>query len=52
MFDYGNGGNDADEDTGYRFGAHVFSTGEYVSIRDHGGELHTFQVISVQPVGQ
>jgi hypothetical protein len=34
MFDYGTGSDD-DEEAGYRFGAHTFSTGEYVSIRDH-----------------
>jgi hypothetical protein len=49
MFDYGAGGNE-DEEAGYRFGAHTFSTGEYVSISDHGGELHTFQVASVEPL--
>jgi hypothetical protein len=48
MFDYGDGGED--EEAGYRFGAHTFATGEYVSIRDHGGELHTFEVTSVEPL--
>ena len=33
--------------SGYRFGAHAFAPGEYVSIRDDGGELHTFRVLSV-----
>ena len=51
MFDYGTG-NDDDEDAGYRFGAHKFATGEYVSIRDHDGELHTFRVTSVEPLPQ
>jgi hypothetical protein len=50
MFDYGTGGNE-DEESGYRFGAHTFVPGEYVSIHDHGGELHTFKVISVGPAG-
>ncbi len=50
MFDYGAGGNE-DEEACYRFGAHTFTTGEYVSLRDHGGELHTFKVTSVAPVG-
>jgi hypothetical protein len=49
MFDYGTGSDD-DEESGYRFGAHTFSTGEYVSIRDHAGELHTFCVASVEPL--
>jgi hypothetical protein len=48
MFDYGTGGEDPD--AGYRFGAHRFAAGEYVSISDHGGELHTFKVASVAPV--
>ena len=51
LFDYG-AGDDEDEEAGYRFGAHRFSTGEYVSIRDHNGEFHTFQVMSVKPVPQ
>jgi hypothetical protein len=50
MFDYGAGSNE-DEEAGYRFGAHTFATGEYVSIRDHRGELHTFKVTSVEPLG-
>jgi hypothetical protein len=51
MFDYGTG-NDDDEEAGYRFGAHKFSTGEYVSIRGHDGELHTFRVMAVEPLTQ
>jgi hypothetical protein len=47
MFDYGAGSNEGEE-AGYRFGAHTFAIGEYVSIRDHGGELHTFKVTSVE----
>jgi hypothetical protein len=50
MFDYGAGGS-GDEEGGYRLGAHTFAPGEYVSIRDHGGELHTFKVTSVEPLG-
>jgi hypothetical protein len=50
MFDYGVGVNE-DEEAGYRFGAHTFAAGEYVSISDHGGELHTFKVTSVEPLG-
>ena len=38
-----------DDEVGYRFGAHKFAPGEYVSIHDDAGELHTFQVTSVQP---
>ena len=43
--------DDADDDeAGYRFAAHPFVLGEYVSIRDEDGELHTFVVVSVEPV--
>ena len=48
MFDYGSGA-DTDEETGYRFAAHAFRPGEYVSIREDDGVLHTFQVVSVEP---
>jgi hypothetical protein len=50
MFDYGAGSGEDDE-AGFRFGAHAFTPGEYVSISDHGGELHTFKVASVERVG-
>ena len=45
VFDYGNAG-EADEEAGYRFGSHVFRPGEYVTIRDEHGEMHTFRVVS------
>ena len=48
VFDYDESAEDDDE-AGYRFGAHAFRTGEYVSIRDEDGEMHTFQVASVEP---
>jgi len=48
VFDYDESADDDDE-AGYRFGAHAFRTGEYVSIRDDDGEMHTFQVASVEP---
>ena len=48
VFDYDETAEDDDE-AGYRFGAHAFAPGEYVSIRDEDGEMHTFQVVSVQP---
>ncbi|MBD8892902.1 hypothetical protein [Roseibium litorale] len=41
---------DEDDEAGYRFGAHPFEPGEYVSIKDEDGEMHTFQVVTVQPV--
>jgi hypothetical protein len=46
--DYDGAGDDDDE-AGYRFGNHIFRPGEYVSIRGEDGEMHTFQVISVEP---
>lgn len=39
-----------DEESGYRFGAHAFTIGEYVSIRDEDGELQTYRVSSVSKV--
>jgi hypothetical protein len=47
VFDYDESAEDDDE-AGYRFGGHAFRTGEYVSIRDEDGEMHTFQVVSVE----
>jgi hypothetical protein len=47
VFDYDPETTDDDE-SGYRFGAHVFAPGEYVSIRSEDGRLHTFQVASVE----
>ncbi len=38
---------DEDDEAGYKFGQHAFAPGEYVSIRDEDGELHTFQVVTV-----
>ena len=48
VFDYDQTAEDDDE-SGYRFGAHVFRPGEYVSIRNDDGEMHTFVVASVEP---
>jgi hypothetical protein len=48
VFDYDNTA-EFDDEAGYRFGAHAFRTGEYVSIRDENDEMHTFQVASVEP---
>jgi hypothetical protein len=38
---------DEDDEAGYRLGDHPFVPGEYVSIRDEDGDLHTFQVVTV-----
>jgi hypothetical protein len=48
IFDYDESAEEDDE-AGYRFGAHAFRPGEYVSIRDEDGDMHTFQVVSVEP---
>lgn len=38
---------DTDDEPGFRFGSHVFRSGEYVSIRENDGVLRTFRVVSV-----
>jgi hypothetical protein len=48
VFDY-NPDRVDDDESGYRFGVHAFVPGEYVSIADSEGEIHTFKVVSVQP---
>lgn len=47
VFDY-DATAEEDDEAGYRFGSHAFRPGEYVSIRDEDGEMHTFQVVSVE----
>jgi hypothetical protein len=47
VFDYDTSRADDDE-AGYRFGAHAFVPGEYVSITEDDGDIHTFRVISVE----
>jgi hypothetical protein len=49
VFDY-NPDDSGDDEAGYRFGSHVFVPGEYVSISGQDGKLHTFRVVSVDPV--
>jgi hypothetical protein len=48
-FKYGPGAAE-NEEAGFRFGMHAFAPGEYVSIKDDDGELHTFVVTSVEAV--
>jgi len=48
IFDYDQTTVDDDE-SGYRFGAHLFRPGEYVSIRNEDGEMHTYHVVTVEP---
>lgn len=45
-FDYAAG--DTDNEPGFRFGDEAFVAGEYVSIREQDGRMHTFRVISVE----
>jgi hypothetical protein len=49
VFDYSDKEDDDDE-TGYRFEAHAFWPGEYVSISGQDRKLHTFRVVTVDPV--
>lgn len=46
-FHYDIHGDEDDDETGYRFGDHVFAPGEYVSIKEHDDSLRTFRVVSV-----
>lgn len=47
-FHYDIHGDVDDDETGYRFAAHAFKQGEYVSIREHDDDvLRTFRVVSV-----
>src|SRR5258708_1214513 len=47
IFDYDE--SEDDDEAGYRFASHAFRPGEYVSIRDEDGDMHTFTVVSVEP---
>ena len=47
-FDYDPESRDDDE-SGYRFGDHVFRSGEYVSVKEADGETLPFKIIDVQP---
>ena len=49
VFDYDASRTDDDE-AGYRFGAHAFIPGEYVTLQDEDQEeAHTFRVVSIEP---
>lgn len=48
VFDY-DPETEADDESGYRFGAHTFRLGDYVSIRGNDDQMHTFEVVSVEP---
>jgi hypothetical protein len=47
VFDYGDGAGE-DDQAGYRFGSHAFRPGEYVTIQDEDGAMHTFLVVAVE----
>ncbi len=48
-FHYDVAGDPDEDEPGYKFDAHAFKQGEYVSLREVDGELMTFQVTSVRP---
>ncbi len=48
-FHYDVAGDPDEDEPGYKFDAHAFQEGEYVSLRETDGELMTFQVVSVRP---
>ena len=48
-FTYDIDGDEGDE-SGFKLSSHRFVPGEYVSIRDDDGELHTFVVVTVDNV--
>jgi hypothetical protein len=48
-FDY-DSDSTADDEAGFRFGDERFVPSEYVSIRENDGKMHTFRVISVEPL--
>jgi hypothetical protein len=47
-FDYDRD-TDADDEPGFRFGEERFVPGEYVSVREHDGKMHTFRIVAVEP---
>lgn len=47
-FDYDNR-QEFDDEEGFRLGDERFVPGEYVSVREDDGVMHTFQIISVRP---
>jgi hypothetical protein len=41
---------DEDDEAGYKLGSHTFNLGDYVSVRDEDGVLHTFRVVRADRV--
>lgn len=48
-FTYDIDGDEGDE-AGFKLSSHLLVPGEYISIRDDDGELHTFVVVTVENV--
>ncbi len=48
-FDY-NRSTHADDEMGFHFGEHAFTSGEYVSISDSDGGMETFKIYAVSPL--
>ena len=48
-FHYDLEGDPDEDEPGFRFQSHAFVEGEYVSIREHEGDMRTFKVVSVKP---
>lgn len=38
---------ETDDEAGYRLGSHRFAKGEYVSVKDEDGSMHTFRIDEV-----
>ncbi len=49
-FHYDIHGDENDDETGYRLGNHIIRSGDYISIREHDEEMHTFKIVSVTPL--
>lgn len=49
IFDYSDD-SESDNEAGFRFGDERFVPGEYVSIQEDDGNMHTFQVVQVKPL--
>lgn len=49
-FHYDVHGDENDDETGYRLGNHIIRSGDYISIREHDEEMHTFKIVSVTPL--
>ncbi len=48
MFDY-DPRSTGEEELGFHFESHIFKPGEYVSIRDADGDVHTYRVTKISP---